>query len=258
MKVTNLIAVTAIAASSLFLSTLPATAHDGHETSKEATAAVMNSNRPEADVARDGARKPAEVLSFYGVKPGMTVLDMFSSGGYYTAVLSNLVGEDGKVYAHNSANGKESRGEALAEKYKAFPNVELKWTAPAEQALADNSVDAVFIVLIYHHLHYSEADGEMTPASTKKLFAEVKRVLKPGGVFGVIEHTAAAGTTRAQSAKWHRAPAQTAIDDITAAGFEYVGEGGMHVNADDDLKNVWGESGLRGKTTRFVQKYVNK
>jgi predicted methyltransferase len=258
MKITNIIAATAIAASSFLLTIPSVSAHDGHDITKEAKAAVANSNRPESEVARDGARKPAEVLSFYGVKPGMTVLDMFSSGGYYTAVISNLVGENGKVYAHNSPNGKDRRGEALAEKYKAFPNVELKWTAPAEQDLPDASVDAVFIVLIYHHLHYSEADGEMTPASTKTLLAEVKRVLKPGGVFGVIEHTAAAGSSRVESASWHRTPAQTAIDDITAAGFEYAGSASIHVNAEDDLKNYWRPAGLSGKTTRFVQKYIKK
>ena len=63
---------------------------------------LQNPARPETDRARDADRKPAEVLQFLGVMPGMTVLDMFSGGGYYTKILSSVVGDSGRVVAHSN------------------------------------------------------------------------------------------------------------------------------------------------------------
>ncbi|MCZ6500087.1 MAG: methyltransferase, partial [Gammaproteobacteria bacterium] len=88
------------------------------------------------------------------------------------------------------------------------------------------------------------------------LLAEFSRVLNPGGTFVVIEHVAIDGSTRAQSASWHRTPPDTAKADITGVGFEFAGEApDLFKNPDDDLQNVWYETGLSGKTTTFVHKY---
>ena len=59
------------------------------------------SGRADEDKARDTARRPAEVLAFLGVEPGMTVMDLLASGGWYTEVLSVAVGPEGTVYAQN-------------------------------------------------------------------------------------------------------------------------------------------------------------
>src|SRR5687768_4411457 len=63
------------------------------------TAAVADTARPEADRARDGARKPAEIVAFAGVKPGDKVAEFLPGGGYYTRILSKTVGPQGHVYA---------------------------------------------------------------------------------------------------------------------------------------------------------------
>ena len=65
--------------------------------------ALMDESRPTEDKARDGGRKPAEVMTFLGVEPGMTVIDVIAASGYYTEVLSRTVGPRGKVYAQNPA-----------------------------------------------------------------------------------------------------------------------------------------------------------
>jgi predicted methyltransferase len=70
--------------------------------SSAVTAAVASPDRPEADRARDAARKPAEVLAFFGFAPGNKLLDLFAGGGYYTEILSHLVGPKGHVTAHNN------------------------------------------------------------------------------------------------------------------------------------------------------------
>ena len=63
---------------------------------------MQSAQRSEADKNRDASRKPQKVMQFFGVEQGMTVLEIISSGGYYTEVLSHRVGESGKVYAHNN------------------------------------------------------------------------------------------------------------------------------------------------------------
>ncbi|SVB47389.1 uncharacterized protein METZ01_LOCUS200243, partial [marine metagenome] len=60
-------------------------------------AAVNNPARAEANSSRDAARKPGEVIKFMGVKPGMTVLDMVSNGGFYAEILAGVVGNEGRV-----------------------------------------------------------------------------------------------------------------------------------------------------------------
>jgi predicted methyltransferase len=222
-------------------------------------AAIDNPLRTEENRARDEDRKPGEVLAFYGVKEGMTVVDIASGGGYFSEILSGVVGPEGQVRAQNSAGPRiNDRIDALNEHYAKFGNITLDITEPGTALpYEDNSVDMVLLSLIVHHFHYDEASGEAMPERAGKIYADVKRVLKPGGVFAVIEHIAAPGSSRAESAAWHRAPEATIIADVTSVGFVFDGGAeNIHMNPDDDLKNVWYETGLRGKTTRMVHRYV--
>ena len=66
--------------------------------------AVANSDRPEADTARDANRKPAEILEFFGIEAGIKVLDIFAGGGYYSEILSYAVGVNGSVTFYNSGS----------------------------------------------------------------------------------------------------------------------------------------------------------
>ena len=84
--------------------------------------ALADPLRPEADTARDGDRKPAEIIAFAGVEPGMTVIEYSPGGGYYTRLLSRVVGPEGKVYALVPAAFAQREGaldaiKALAEQY---------------------------------------------------------------------------------------------------------------------------------------------
>lgn len=220
--------------------------------------AIASPNRSEENRARDGDRKPGEVLAFFGVKPGMRVVDIASSGGYFTEIIAGAVGPDGEVRAHNTAGERlEERRAALEAQYEPFGNIVLDAVERgAPLPYEDDSVDMVLLSLIIHHLHYTEESGEEMPESSAKFYAEVRRVLKPGGVFAVIEHKAADGSSRAESAGWHRIPEATMKADVTSAGFVFDGSADdIHDNPDDDLKNVWYETGLRGKTTRLVHRY---
>jgi len=222
------------------------------------SASIENSDRAEANRERDDARKPAQVLEFIALQSGNTVLDYGSGGGYWAELFSSIVGDGGMIYAHQRAGERfDAQKETLTAQFAPFGNIELlPLDSGAPLPLEDNSVDTVMLSYIYHHLHYAEDSAEDFPASSAALVAEFSRVLKPGGTFIVIEHAAADGSTRAASASWHRTPPKTAKADITGVGFEFAGEAPeIFNNADDDLMNVWFETGLSGKTTTFVHKY---
>jgi predicted methyltransferase len=222
------------------------------------SASIENSNRAEANSKRDEARKPADVLSFISLSSGDTVLDYGAGGGYWSELFSTNVGEGGKVYAQQRAGERfDSQKEALVAQFAPFGNIELMpMETGAALPLDDGSVDAIMLSYIYHHMHYSEDSGESFPESSAALLAEFSRVLKPGGIFIVIEHVAVSGSNRADSAGWHRTPPETAKADVTGAGFEFVGDAPeLFNNPDDDLMNKWFDTGLSGNTTTFVQKF---
>ncbi len=233
-------------------------AHSGIAAGATIAESVENANRADENRERDSSRKPAEMLSFIALGDGDVVLDYGAGGGYWSELFSPVVGNNGKVYAHQNAGERfDANKEAMTAQFKPFGNIELLPVASGSALpLEDNSVDTVMLSYLYHHMHYAEDSGEKFPARSAGLFSEFSRVLKPGGTLIVIEHVAAPGSSRAQSAGWHRTPPETAKADITGVGFEFAADAPeLYMNPDDDLMNVWFDTGLSGKTTTFVHKY---
>ena len=218
-------------------------------------AAIANPVRPESDTERDEGRKPAEVLGFYGIAPGMAAVDLHAGGGYFTRLLSSVVGPGGSVIAHNSARVAEADRAEREAAFADYGNIEFVYAEPSELEMADGSIDVVILGLVYHHWHYTEASGEELPPLGADRIANVYRMLKPGGVFGVIEHLAPADATRAASAATHRVPAGVAEADITAAGFVLESTSDMHTYPEDDMMLFWRENTPRGQTNRLVHLY---
>jgi len=216
----------------------------------------MKQERPAGDIARDAGRKPDQILKFLGIKHGMKVWDHASSTGYYTAVLSDAVGKGGMVYAQNRTASWERLKDALGPRYEKLGNVEPFAGNITEFSGSEGEFDMVFTALIYHHMHYSEASGENTPDASKTFYAKAMEMLKPGGMYVIIEHQAPDGTARSQSNAWHRASLENAIADLTAAGFEYVGSSDVLANPDDP-QNIHFRELTSGRDTsqRFVAKF---
>lgn len=211
--------------------------------------------RPEADKARDAGRKPAEVLNFLGVEPGMTVIDLIAAAGYYTEVLSKAVGPSGKVYMQNSpASLTGERGQrteaAIAERLanNRLRNVERLNRDANDLGLPDNSVDAAVIALEFHELYLQD-----NPNAAAEFLAEMRRVLKPGGVLGIIEH---AGHPVYDPGPLHRALESRVVADAQAAGFFVSASSPILENPDEDRSLMVFDGSIRGATDRFVLRVI--
>ena len=217
-----------------------------------AVAQLASAERSDADKSRDAARKPAEVIAFAGVKPGMTVVDVMAATGWYTEVLSEAVGPEGTVYAENPQWLVEAMGGRMIqglEKRLAgdrLPNVIRADNGLTSGLIKPNSVDVALTALNIHDTYYR--DGE---EATVELMKQVKNVLKPGGVFIVIDHI---GNPDGDNAKLHRIPEQIVKDLAVKAGFEIAGEGDMLRHPEDDHTKMVFAKGMRGNTDRFVLK----
>lgn len=222
-------------------------------------AAIADERRPAEDVARDAGRKPDQVLEFFGVTPGQRVLDISSGNGYFTRIISEVVGNDGSVVANNSGSRVDEEFKAnLQEQYESYDNIELNYETPETISLPDNSVDTVLLALVVHHWHYAEEWGGFVPTIALQRYDNIYRMLKPGAILAVIDHEAQPGMARRDSSEIHRITSENAIDDITLAGFVLDPEtdiSPMHANAPgDDITIRWARE-PRDATQRIVHRY---
>ena len=222
-----------------------------NEISDEIKQAVASARRDEAECKRDEGRKPAEVLAFFDVRPGQRVAELNTGRGYFTILLAETVGEGGKVYAHSTeASIKRWKGNPIDARIEdaGFTNIETRVTEHMhEPNLADN-LDAVYMIMNYHDSVWVGADR---PQLNKNVFD----ALKPGGVFGVIDHHAAEGMGTEDCDKNHRIEKCICVDEICAAGFELVEESDVLENPDDPLDCGVHGPGMRDHTHRFVLKF---
>lgn len=220
-------------------------------------AAVASEARSEGDRARDVTRRPAEVLAFVGIEPGMTVLDVFSGGGYYSELLAGVVGASGKVIAHSNEAYLTFVGDEFSTRYAndRLPNVELLMAENNDLELDSESLDAVMLILSYHDL-FNDAPEQGWPLIDVEAFlAELYKGLKPGGLVAIVDHYAEAGASKDTGNTLHRIDPAIVRDGMAQAGFELLGESDVLRNPDDDYSRSVFEPGIRGNTDRFLLRY---
>ena len=221
--------------------------------------ALANELRPEADRARDEGRKPGDVLEFLGIGPGMSVLDMFSGGGWYAEVIAHVVGEHGRVVAHSNQAYKAFVGDALEERFNSgrLPQAEILMAENNQMTLETDSLDAVMLGLAYHDVYNDDAEGGWELIDGPAFLAELKKGLKPGGIIAVIDHYADAGAPPETGNTLHRIDPALVIANMEAAGFVLDGQSDILRNADDDHSQIVFAPDLRGKTDRFIMRFRN-
>lgn len=203
------------------------------------SAVLTNPDRPANERELDAARKPNEVLSFYGVKSGDKVADLWAGRGYYTAILSEIVGPTGIVYTQNPSSRDE-----INQRWKGAKFANVRVTDGAFDKLTlpqDGSLDFVLI-----HLNYHDVAIETRPALNKVVLAALKR----GGIYGVVDHSAKDGSGNEAVKTLHRIDKLQVIKEVTGAGFKLAKEGTMLRKPEDTRDfNVNKE---RNKDDRFV------
>lgn len=214
--------------------------------------AVADSTRPADDRKLDADRKPAEVLAFAEVKPGETVGEFLPGGGYYTRMLSEIVGPEGKVYALETtrwgADNINAAEAVLNEPGRGNVSLDL---SPFGQFRLNDKVDLFWTTLNYHDLHIARYGAVNMLAFNKHVFDS----LKPGGLYFIEDHAAANGTGDRHSPKLHRIDKALVIREVTAAGFKLVGESDILRNAADDHSKVVFDPAIRWHTDQFLLKF---
>ena len=219
------------------------------------TTAVADAGRPAADTSRDADRKPAEVLAFAGVKPGDKVVDLLPGSGYFTRIFSKIVGSKGAVFAYQPTEVDKFGPEAskplqdlVAD--RAYGNVKLQHEPIAAFSVPE-AVDLVWTSQNYHDLH----DPWMGGLDVAKFNKAVFNALKPGGTFLVLDHVAADGSGLGATNTLHRIDPAAVKAEVTAAGFEFVGESKVLRNTTDDHTLKVFDKAIRGKTDQFIYKF---
>ncbi len=218
-------------------------------------AAVESPSRPEADRARDADRKPAEVLAFFGIEPGMKVAEMMAGSGWYAEILAEAIGPEGRLYVHNSPFVLQRFAEKpLTERLARMKAVHVTRLDgdPGDPGLP-TGLDVVLLIRFYHDFFWQGVDRA---AFNKAVFA----ALKPGGVFGVVDHHAEAGSGDRDAKEMdglHRVDAALVRKEIEAAGFVLDAESDLLRHPEDtrDWFIFKDEGKLRDKTDRFIFRF---
>jgi predicted methyltransferase len=216
-------------------------------------AALADKARPAEDSARDAARKPGELLEWAGVKGGDKVADLVMGGGYFTRILSVAVGPKGHVWAYQPAEFiqfQASYGENQTKVAAAYPNITPLTSTFGSLDLPDG-LDLVLTVQNYHDLHLTPFPKD----TAAKVNAEVFKSLKPGGLYVVVDHVAAAGSGLDAPMKVHRIDPAIVKQEVEAAGFKLVAENNLLRTADDPHTAGVFDPSIRGKTDQFVMKF---
>ncbi len=219
--------------------------------------ALAGPDREVTDFVRDEARKPVEVLEFLGIGPGMSVLDVYAAGGYYTFILARAVGPDGLVYAQNTVRGlafredrqEISQGEALANKIRQgnLSNVRSLVGRVGELDIPAASLDGILLMQTLHDSYNG------SPERALSLLLELKRFLKPGGVIGITDHVGIAGN---DNRELHRMELEQAIEVSEQAGFIVQTSDLLRNPRDDHSRSIF-DPRLARNTDRFLLRLIN-
>jgi len=240
----------------LFMVSAPVPVAAASGTTQAIAAAVSDASRPSSDTERDVDRKPADTLAFAGVRPGDAVADYAAGGGYFTRLLSGVVGPEGHVYAVVPSPlytiPTVVRGTADIQAWAVgHPNVTVIFASALQGVRFPEKLDLFFISQNYHDLH----DRFMGPVDLAAFNKAVYAALKPGGTYLVLDHAAASGAAADVTETLHRIEPATVRREVEAAGFRFEGESAVLANpADPHTAGVF-DTSIRGHTDQFIYKF---
>jgi len=244
-------------------------------------AALAGSHRSDANKARDRYRHPKETLEFFGLRPEMTVVEIWPGGGWYTEVLAPVLRERGKLYVAQYGSKppfpyQQREMDTLAAKMRANPDLYRAVTPTAlnffTNELAIAPPGSVDLVVTFRNVHNWFQEGYGPPNAADLAFKSMFTALKPGGMLGVVDHRWPDPATEDPRAKSGYVSEQRVIQLAEAAGFELAGRSNVNRNpldTHDYPEGVWtlppdlalGERDREkylaiGESDRFTLKFV--
>ena len=207
--------------------------------------------RPAEDIARDAARKPADMVAFAHVGPGKVVADIIPGGGYFTRVFSAAVGDGGKVVAVIPPPARAAYGDAskTIDDMAAAPGSNIVVVASPADLAWTGRLDVAWTAQNYHDLHNGQTP-EQVMGFNRAVYAE----LKSGGYYVILDH-AAPGTGLTATKSMHRIDPETVKAEVVAAGFVFDGESKAMANPADPHTAIVFDPSIRGKTDQFVYRF---
>lgn len=214
--------------------------------------------RPAADRANDARRKVVEGLAFMKIRPGSTILDMEAGSGYWSEILARATGPTGTVIMQNPPAFAGRLGGLLDARLgsNGLTNMRKSFTNFDALEPAAGSVDVITWVQGPHELYFTPPSG--TLGNPIKAYQEIARVLKRGGVFIVIDHSALAGEPASTGQTLHRIDPALTIASAAAVGLRLESRGDFLANpADPKTKSAFDPS-IRGTTDQHVLRFVKR
>ena len=204
--------------------------------------AIADPARKPSQVARDKYRHPLEELTFFGLNPSMTVVELWPGGGYWTDIIGPYLAKSGHYYVSVNAPG-DAEEDAGVAKFQARIAAEKDRLGPLKVTLLGpghfdiappGSAD---LVLTFRNLH-NWMDGRFTDDALAGIF----KALKPGGIFGIEEHRGRDDVPQDPKAENGYVREDYTLALVKKAGFEYVGKSEINANPRDTKdypKGVW-------------------
>jgi predicted methyltransferase len=214
--------------------------------------------RSAEDKGKDARRKAAESLAFMAVRPGSTILDMEAGSGYWSEILARATGPTGTVILQNPPGFQSRLSGPLDARLAANGLANMRKTFTNFDALAaqTGTVDMVTWVQGPHELYFTPPSGSL--GDPAKSFQEIARVLKRGGVFIVIDHSALAGQPASTGQTLHRIDPALTIASAAAVGLVLERRGEFLANpADPKTKSAFDPS-IRGTTDQHALRFVKR
>ncbi|HWN06363.1 MAG TPA: hypothetical protein VNO53_04285 [Steroidobacteraceae bacterium] len=227
------------------------------ETPENIAKAVAAPERSAKDRERDAIDKPAELLAFAGVKPGMKVADFLGGGGYWSELLAGAVGPTGSVTLVNNPGYYFFSRDGLKERFAdgRLKDIRQRVVETGNLDLGSEQFDLILIFMGYHDLYWVDEANGWPKIDAGGVLDQLNRSLKPGGKLLIVDHAAKEGTGSSAASDLHRIEEAFARKDITSHGFLVEKAWpGYRSSTDDHSKDVFDKS-IRGKTDRFTHLY---
>ena len=222
-----------------------------------AAAVADTANRAPDNVKLDEGRKPVELLGFFGLRPGMQVLDMFGANKYWSEIMAPAVGPKGHITVWQATQFlNDDRKKAFDEFAARHPNVNLISSPFEAPDLPAGKFDFALINLDYHDVYWENAQRKVVRQEPGPWLKRLYAAMKPCGIVGVVDHVATPNAdVRATVDKLHRIDPKIVEADFKAAGFVLAGTSDMLRNPADDHSLLVFDPKIRGKTDRAVFKF---